>query len=213
VLAEALAAGVAPVRVFVAEDRPSPVADGGGIEVLAVAPAVLARISGTETPQGVVAVITVPAAAVPAGGLLVAWGVSDPGNVGTLVRSAAAFGLGFVAGPGCADPWSPKVVRAGAGAHFRTAIGRISDPGELGPRTTVAAVARGGKAPASLRGLRDAAILVGDEAAGLPDWVVAAAALRITIPMPGGTESLNAAVAGSILAYELAGGGAPATPD
>jgi len=204
---------VVPVRVFVAEDRPPPVADGGGIEVLTVAAAVLARISGTETPQGVVAVIAVPAAAIPAGGLLVAWGVSDPGNVGTLVRSAAAFGLGFVAGPGCADPWSPKVVRAGAGAHFRTAIGRISDPGELGPRTTVAAVARGGEAPASLRALGDAAILVGDEAAGLPDRVVAAAGLQVTIPMPGGTESLNAAVAGSILAYELAGGGAPAAPD
>jgi TrmH family RNA methyltransferase len=204
---------VVPVRVFVAEDRPPPVADGGGIEVLTVAAAVLARISGTETPQGVVAVIAVPAAAIPAGGLLVALGVSDPGNVGTLVRSAAAFGLGFVAGPGCADPWSPKVVRAGAGAHFRTAIGRISDPGELGPRTTVAAVARGGEAPASLRALGDAAILVGDEAAGLPDRVVAAAGLQVTIPMPGGTESLNAAVAGSILAYELAGGGAPAAPD
>jgi TrmH family RNA methyltransferase len=214
VLAEALATGVVPLRVFVAADRPPPVPDDGAIEIVTVTAAVLARISGTETPQGVVAVIAVPEPGLPAGGgLLVAWGVSDPGNVGTLVRSAAAFGLGFAAGPGCADPWSPKVVRSGAGAHFRTPIGRVAALDELGPRVTVAAVARGGDPSASLRGLPDAAILVGDEASGLPGEIAAAADRRVTVPMPGGTESLNAAVAGSILAYEAAGGGGRPMPD
>lgn len=203
-LDEALGAGVVPVRVFVAEHHPVPDAVGEA-EVLRVGAAVLARISGTETPQGVVAVVAVPEAEVPPdGGLLVAWGVSDPGNVGTLIRSAAAFRLGFAAGPGCADPWGPKVVRAGAGAHFRTPIVRVADLGGLGARTIVAAVARGGDPPASLRGAGAAAVLVGDEAAGLPAEVEAAADRRITIPMPGGTESLNAAVAGSIVADHLA---------
>ena len=105
------------------------------------------------------------------------------------------------------------MVRAGAGAHFRTPIVRVAGLGGLGARTIVAAVARGGDPPASLRGIGGAAVLVGDETAGLPAEVEAAADRRITIPMPGGTESLNAAVAGSILAYELAGGGAPARPD
>jgi TrmH family RNA methyltransferase len=190
------------------------VSGDGGIEIVTVGAAVLARIAGTETPQGVVAVIAVPEPEIPAAGsLLVAWGVSDPGNVGTLVRSAAAFGLGCVAGPGCADPWSPKVVRAGAGAHFRAPIGRVSTLGGLGARVTVASVAHRGDLPASLRGTGPAAVLVGDEAAGLPGEIAAAADRRITIPMPGGTESLNAAVAGSILAYELAGGGAQAPSD
>jgi TrmH family RNA methyltransferase len=142
--------------------------------------------------------------------LVVSWGVGDPGNVGTLIRSAAAFGLGFLAGPGTADPWSPKVLRAGAGSHFRTTI-------ERAPHISVAAlqsrgfvvaasVVQGGEPPERLTNEARCAVMIGDEGSGLPAAAVADADLLITIPMPGATESLNAAVAGSLLAYHLAAG-------
>ena len=129
-------------------------------------------------------------------------------NVGTLIRCAAAFGLGFAAGPETADPWAPKVLRAAAGGHFRTGVARVGGLAELrtGGRRLAATVARGGMPPAALAA-GSVAVLVGDEARGLPAGVVAACDFSLTIPMPGGAESLNAAVAGAIVAYELAVGG------
>ena len=119
----------------------------------------------------------------------------------------AAFGLGFVAGPGTADPWSPKVLRAGAGSHFRTTIERAPDLSvdvlQRRGFTLVASVAEGGDSPARLAPLERVALLIGDESSGLTAGVVDAADILVTIPMPGHTESLNAAVAGSLLAYEL----------
>lgn len=173
-----------------------------------VTKSVMSRLAGTQHPRGPVAVVAIPSATEPVDrSLIVSWGVGDPGNVGTLIRSAAAFGLGFVAGPDTADPWSPKVLRAGAGSHFRTTIERYANLSVdlLRSRrlTVVAAVADGGDSPGRLTQLDRAALLVGDEAAGLPAEVVMEADLRVTIPMPGRVESLNAAVAGSLLAYEL----------
>lgn len=208
-LGEALAAGVRIERVFaLAGDNASIEAAGaGGADLVIVDARGLRRLATTEHPQSPVAVMVIPAAPLPAASdLLVAWGVGDPGNAGALVRAAAAFGLGFVCGPGTADPWSPKVLRAGAGGHFRAGVARVAslEPLRSGGRRLVATVARGGMPPAVLPagGL---AILVGDEARGLPEEVVAACDLKVTIPMPGGMESLNAAVAGAIVAYELAG--------
>jgi TrmH family RNA methyltransferase len=114
--------------------------------------------------------------------------------------------MGFAAGPGTADPWAPKVLRSAAGGHFRAGAARVGTLEELrtGGRLLVATVARGGMPPASLpRG--PLAILVGEEARGLPPEVAGACDLAVTIPMPGGAESLNAAVAGAIVAYEVAG--------
>ncbi|MEX2323181.1 MAG: RNA methyltransferase [Acidimicrobiia bacterium] len=179
-------------------------ADYGEARVVTVADEVVARIATTTTPQAPIAVAVVPVSVIPdLGDLLVAWGVGDPGNVGTLIRTAAAFGFGFVCGPDTADPWSPKVVRAAAGASFRTAIGNADTIEELraGGRRVLAAVASGGVAP--VRGPEAIALVIGSEAHGLPDDVVVAADLRVTIPMSSGSESLNAAVAGSILAYAL----------
>jgi TrmH family RNA methyltransferase len=176
-----------------------------GAEIVAVTPAALRRLASTQTPQGPVAVMAVPDSALGAGSsVLVGWGVSDPGNVGTMIRIAAAFGWDYAAGPGSADPWSPKVLRSGAGAHFRTRVGRAGDLTDLGGRTTVATVVAGGAPPQAVAAVLPAAVLVGDEAAGLPAEVVDAAALRVTVPMPGGTESLNAAVAAAIVTYEAA---------
>ncbi len=210
-LAEAIQAGASIQTIFVAEDEPdeSHIGQRSGIDQVVVTEAVMKRLAGTQHPRGPVAVMVIPPdEPETARSLLVSWGVGDPGNVGTLIRSAAAFGLGFLAGPGTADLWSPKVLRAGAGSHFRTALERVPtlSVGALQSRgyTVVALVVEGGHSPERLGDRVRYAVLVGDESTGLPPEVIGEADIQITIPMKGNTESLNAAVAGSLLAYELA---------
>jgi TrmH family RNA methyltransferase len=125
------------------------------------------------------------------------WGVRDPGNVGTVLRSAHAFGAGSVAlGPGTADPFGTKAVRASMGAVFRVPIARVTSLDELpGPR--VALAAREGEV---LRGPREGTIVVGAERAGLPEEVLVASDERAHIPIRG--ESLNAAMAATVALYE-----------
>ncbi len=131
--------------------------------------------------------------------------VTDPGNAGTLIRTAAALGFDLAFPAGAVDIWSPKVLRAGAGAHFSTTIstGEPIDP-SIG---TIATVVRGGLPLPDLAGRLEAtrrwAILIGEEAGGLEARQVEAADLTVTIPMAGEVESLNAAVAGAIVAYEV----------
>lgn len=203
-LEAAVSAGVTPKRVFVAagDSAGKELARRSGGDVLLVDERTLAKLATTTTPQGPVAVIAIPDRSVPAGGrVLVAWGVSDPGNCGTLIRIAAAFGFGYLSGPGSADVWSPKVLRSAAGAHFAVRVGQVTtlDAVRSGGRAVVATVARHGAPPGPLPDA--AAVLVGSEAHGLPDEIVAAADLRVTIPTTGAVESLNAAVAGAIVAY------------
>ncbi len=195
------------VCVFGTRGDPSiDAARSSGLDTVVVADRVLRRLSTTESPQSPMAVIRIPDQVIPESGhLIVSWGLGDPGNVGTLIRTAAAFGMGFVAGPGSADPWSPKVLRSAAGGHFRTPVGAVADLAGLGGRRLVATVARHGVPPGRLDGGRPSAVLVGDEAHGLPGDVVKAADVAVTIPMPGGMESLNAAVAGAIVAFVLTG--------
>jgi TrmH family RNA methyltransferase len=203
-LEAAVAAGIRPKRIFVASGDAAgeALARSLGGQVLSVDERTLAKLATTATPQSPVAVIAIPDRPVPAGGrVLVAWGVSDPGNCGTLIRIAAAFGYGYLAGPESADVWSPKVLRAAAGAHFAARIGHVAtlDAVRLGGRAVVATVARDGTPPGPLPDA--AAVMVGSEAHGLPDEIVSAADLRVTIPTSGAVESLNAAVAGGIVAY------------
>jgi TrmH family RNA methyltransferase len=203
---EAVAGGADLRTVFhLPDDRIGPAAAArAGADAVPVTEAVLRRLATTEHPQSPVVVIAVGRDEIPdAGDLVVVWGVGDPGNVGTLLRTAAAFRMGFVAGPGSADVWSPKVLRAAAGAHFRTTVGTAADLDDLGGRVAIATVASGGRSPEDLPP-QPVAVIVGDEASGLPTTVVDRCALRVTIPMPGGTESLNAAVAGAVVAYEAA---------
>ncbi|MDP9144546.1 MAG: RNA methyltransferase, partial [Actinomycetota bacterium] len=160
---------------------------------------------GTRTPRGPVAVIGIPETRRTGGsGLLVAWGVSDPGNVGTLIRTAAGFGWDFGHTAGTADPWSPKVLRAGAGGHFRIGIRGVDSVAglEKGGYVPAATVVAGGTPPADLAPGRYA-VLIGEESSGLPPEVVKQSAVIVTIPMPGGLESLNAAMAAGIIVYEL----------
>jgi TrmH family RNA methyltransferase len=135
-------------------------------------------------------------------------GVGDPGNVGTIVRSALAFGASCVAlGPGCADPHSPKAVRASMGAIFAVALARVSDTAEL-PGERVALVAGAGEPLAELcTRLGDASgapraltLLVGSERSGLPEDLVDTCEHLAHIPIAG--DSLNAAMAATVALYE-----------
>jgi RNA methyltransferase, TrmH family len=130
------------------------------------------------------------------------WGVKDPGNVGTVLRSALAFGAGSVAlGPETADPFAPKAVRASMGAAFAVPVGRAQAVSDL-PGPVLALDASGDV------DLRDApvpgSVVVGAERTGLPAGVLAAADVVARIPI-GAAESLNAAMAATIALYDLAG--------
>jgi RNA methyltransferase, TrmH family len=134
----------------------------------------------------------------PTGPVCVAlWGVKDPGNVGTVLRSARAFGAACVAlGPNTADPFATKAVRASMGAIFEVPVARLEDIAQL-PRPTVALVAREGE---RLAGPATGTLIVGAEREGLPADVVAACDEVRHIPIE--SESLNAAMAATVALYE-----------
>jgi len=130
-------------------------------------------------------------------------GVGDPGNVGTVLRSALAFGASCVVfGPRCADPHGPKAVRASMGAIFEVALARAASPAEL-PGERIALVAREGAQLSALAESRDghATLVVGAERDGLPSDVIAACDLVAHIPIA--SESLNAAMAATVALYEM----------
>jgi len=167
----------------------------------------LASVSPAGSGPGLLAIVPIPDARPSGAGSIVALDtVQDPGNVGTLIRSAAACGFDQLwLGPGCADAWSWKVLRAGQGAHAELPICQGIDlPAALAqnPRRKVALLPRDGVPlyEADLRG--DIVLLLGGEGPGLGEAVAAVADQRVTIPMPGRAESLNVAVAGAIAMYE-----------
>ena len=206
-LVEALAAGIRPEALFALEtDLVSRrLASEHDLPLMLINDAALGRLSETESPRGPVAVMAIPGARGFSGpGVVVSWGLSDPGNVGTMIRTAAAFAWDFAYTAGTADPWGPKVIRAGAGGHLRVAVTPIVGMEELKEAGyhTVALVSGGGESLDQV-GSGPFALLVGQEAEGLPEQVVSSAEFRATIPMPGGTESLNAAIAAGIAVYEL----------
>jgi TrmH family RNA methyltransferase len=134
----------------------------------------------------------------PAGPLCVAlWGVRDPGNVGTVLRSALAFGADSVAvGPDTADPFGPKAVRASMGAIFAVPIARVASVAQL-PAPRIALAAGAGDV---LRGPGEGTLVIGAEREGLPEEVVEACDAVAHIPIAG--DSLNAAMAATIGLYE-----------
>jgi TrmH family RNA methyltransferase len=171
--------------------------------------ALFESLSTVESPTGVIALVRTPAPAeVPANAMLVLLlqEIQDPGNVGTLLRSAAAAGADHVLlSARCAFAWSPKVLRAGMGAHFALNIVEGADPRAFLARYRGTSVALAGEGEGSLYDLDLAgpvAFLVGNEGAGLAPDLAAAAGRRAHIPMPGRVESLNAGTAGSIALFE-----------
>ena len=216
---EALRSGVAPTLVLVDESTIERTARGRELlgrlrrcHPLRVAEPVLKTVAGTVTPQGVVAVVPVPPATSidPAGPLVIVLdGLSDPGNVGTILRTAWATGVVRTAvGLGAVDFYNPKVVRAASGAHFHLQLLAAEDWPPLrrqlaGRRLLVAASVAGTPYYAACWE-QPLALVIGSEAHGVRPAIVAAAAELVQIPMPGGAESINAAVAAGVLLFEAA---------
>lgn len=170
----------------------------------------ISAAADTETPQGVLAVLPLPPRPpAPSGsGLAVVLdGMQDPGNLGTILRTALAAGVGAViTTPGCADVYAPKTVRAGMGAHFRLpvlpAVPWCELAGMLAGRKVLLAVTQGG-VPYSLVDWREpTAVVIGGEAQGVGPEARALATAEVSIPMSSGVESLNAAVAAGVLLFE-----------
>jgi TrmH family RNA methyltransferase len=178
-------------------------AAGSGLAGIEVEPALLAQISELGSGTRTLAVFQTRWAQRPLGPLCVfLHGVKDPGNVGTILRSAAAFGAASVAmGPGCADPFGPKAVRASMGAVFEVALARAPQLSEL-PTPTVALVADAGAgAPLDTLPLAGGAtLIIGAEREGLPAQLVHSADHVARIPIT--THSLNAAMAATVALYE-----------
>jgi TrmH family RNA methyltransferase len=198
----ALAAGIEPVEALVDAERP-PALDGLE-EAERVAPRLLAEVSELAHPPRVLAIFRradlpqLESADLPPTGVAL-WHVVDPGNVGTILRTADGLGPAFVAlSGGCADPTGKKALRASAGSVFRVPIGRFEDA----PHPRVALVAHGGQTLAELDLPPRVTFLLGAEREGLPPDVVAGSELQATIPLAPGAESLNVAMTAAIALYE-----------
>ena len=181
----ARAAGIEPVHLLTA---------GETIEA-----ELLARVSTLPHPARAIGVYRrddLPAG--PRQTCLALWRLADPGNVGTLLRTADAFGACVALSDACADPLSPKALRASAGAVFRVPLVPWGDR----PGRCVALVAHGGETLRDVDLSSPVTFLLGAEREGLPE-TLAAACDRATIPLSAGAESLNVAAAGAIVLYEV----------
>jgi RNA methyltransferase, TrmH family len=209
-LAAFLSAQLKPASVLATEAALADAEIASLVARSGMAPVVLSEtafkaIADAETPQGLAAEIAIPAIR-REGTRVFLEGVQDAGNAGAIVRSAAAFGAGAVIlDRACADPWSPKVLRAGMGGHFALQVVQVdslesaleSFPGRL-----ICTVARGGEPlrKADLSG--KIGWVFGSEARGVSPFVQNLAKLKISIPLAAGTESLNVAAAAAVCLYE-----------
>lgn len=214
----ALEAGAPVTDVFVepgADARVVATAEGAGIAVHQLAPGTLERVGDAVTPQPVAAMVRAvdqPLDALSGASFVVLCaGVSDPGNLGTVIRSAEAAGAqAVICAEGSVDMYNPKTVRASAGSMFFVPLVAGGDPVGIVRQlegwgvTSVAAVAHGGSDPASVDLTRRVALVLGNETAGLDTEVVEAVHERVTIPMAGRGESLNVGMAAAILTFEVA---------
>jgi TrmH family RNA methyltransferase len=216
-VAAALDAGIGPIVLLATEAalataEISALARRSRITPTVLSPTAFAAIADARTPQGIAAEIPFPDMRRD-GARVFLEGLQDAGNVGTIIRTAAVFGVGeVVLDRQCADPWSPKVLRAGQGGHFTLGVRQVDDlPAAIGTfgGRLLCTVAHGGKPlrEIALGGRLDWAF--GAEGAGLSAAVLALAAEKVTIPMARGAESLNVAATAAICLYETSrfGGG------
>jgi TrmH family RNA methyltransferase len=170
-------------------------------------------LSQTETPQGLLVVLNLNSIPMPASlhFLLILDGLRDPGNLGTVLRTAAAAGVQAVLlAPGCADAWSPKVLRAAMGAHFRIPVRALHwdeinqlVKGQSKPINVYLADSATGLPYTDADFHSPLALIVGGEASGAGSESAFLADSKVHIPMPGGSESLNVAIAASIILFEV----------
>lgn len=213
-LHDAVQTGALPEYVLHAPELDAPAQDlvarlrEGGVPCLAVIEPLLRDLAETETPQGVLGVFPWPALPMPAAPtlVLVADGWRDPGNLGTAIRAAAAAGADAVAlTPGTVDPFNAKALRAGMGGHFRVPLvwQRVPTLPEAFPGLQIAVADAAGEACYDqVDWTRPSLIVVGGEAHGPRDLARDLPHLSVSIPMARGAESLNAAVAASVLLFE-----------
>lgn len=209
-VAELLAAGLKPVAMLVSESGLDNRENGAllkGFDPVVLSDSAFGSIVDAETPPGIAAEIEIPVAGKPAAGDTVFLeGIQDPSNVGAILRSAAAFGVRrALLDRACADPWSPKTLRAGMGAHFRLAIQQVrslEDHLAAFSGTLVCTVPRGGIPLGEAKLERPLGWILGAEGQGISAAAERHARLKVTIPMAAGVESLNVAAAAAICLYE-----------
>jgi TrmH family RNA methyltransferase len=221
-LAAALQHGVRPLAVLATEKGLADAEIGrlvseSGLRPVLLGDAVFRFIVGTEAPQGLAAEVAIPSARAEAGSTVFLEGVQDPSNIGAIIRSAAAFGvMGVVLDRACADPWSPKALRAGMGGHFAVAIQARADLGaalNAFKGALVCTVPEGGVPLRAAKLAGPLGWIFGGEGEGLSDETLRKVPLRVSIPMAGGTESLNVAAAAAICLCEaFCRSGASAAP-
>lgn len=174
------------------------------------------RLGETKTPQGVFAIFEAPVSPTvelsPTGRYLLLHQVREPGNLGCILRTAAALGASAVFLNECAELYAPKTLRAGMGGIFRLPVVEVSNMHQqicalrrAGVEVFAAALHRDALPPACLAGPGGRAVVIGNEATGLPEQLITACDAALAIPMQGGSESLNAAVAAGILLWEMLG--------
>ena len=216
---ESLHAGWSALQVFYSDQldqRGTAVVDGfssRGVPNEQVTESVMQAVSETETSQGLLVVLKSDELPIPAypNFLLILDSLRDPGNLGTILRSATAAGVQAVLlAPGCVDAWSPKVLRAGMGAHFHLPIQSLSweeiEPilkQPANPLRVFLADSASGISYTRADFHSPLALIVGGEATGAGPESTSLADETVHIPMPGGSESLNAGIAASILLFEV----------
>ena len=180
-----------------------------GLDVLQLSDALYHSISTVEHETGLMAAIQTPEEALPpriSEDCLLLEQIQDPGNMGSLLRSAAAAGVRQVfASPHTVYAWSPKVLRAGQGAHFSLQIVEGVELTEVIARLKVPLIATSSHAKATVHDVdlrQPVAWVFGNEGAGVSDAILARARQRVMIPMPGGAESLNVAAAAAVCLFE-----------
>ena len=181
-----------------------------GVETLLLRDSLFRMLSELTTPVGILAVIRIqepsPTVAAVRGSCIMLDALQDSGNVGSILRSAAAAGIGDVfLGPGCAGAWTPRVLRAAQGAHFDLRIREQADLAAVMsafPGTTVAATAHEAESLYRHDLAGDVAWLFGNEGAGISPHLEAVAKKRACIPMASGSESLNVAAAAAVCLFE-----------
>lgn len=213
---EVVRAGVEPVLVLYTESwAAAPGAQGllaslaeAGEGVWLVSEAVLAACADTQTPQGILAVVPLIQLRPRPGLALILDRLRDPGNLGTILRSAEAAGAGQVLlAPGTVDHYNPKVVRGAMGAHFCLPVASLDWPGigeQVRGRAVWLADAAGEVAYDGLDWTQPSALIVGGEAHGAGKQAAALATGRVCVPMAGRAESLNAAMAATVILFEAA---------
>ncbi|MDZ4767147.1 MAG: RNA methyltransferase [Chloroflexota bacterium] len=210
-IADALAQGYAPD--FILHDADFPIAElerltQAPLTLLLAAPEIMRHICDTEQPQGALGVFPMPEHMLPSAltRLLILDGVRDPGNLGTMLRTATAAGVdGVLLSPDCVDAYNPKALRAGMGAHFRVPLAEQAWDAiraMCAGLTVYLADMDGDIAYDAADWTQPHALIIGGEAHGASTDARDLAAQRIYIPMSGATESLNAAAAAAVLLFE-----------